>query len=336
MAQCAKAINDLANIVEVGSPVVSKLQEFAPVVVTVKQQVVVVLQVIDNEEIKHEYKVRAALHDLKLVDETAVAFLNKVDDVFYYCQCNSMSSVIQELNCPRPNLQSLHNLMGHLGNLLAQAETKYSEFVAACNAAIHSCREAEIVCTRMEEESRRKKKAARGVGGTAAGATLAGGTAAAAGGVVATGVAVSAVAGAFTLGIGAIVGLAITAGAATAVGVAGAATGIVTAVATHYIASKYAKSEAAFKKIREDFDTLLRFAFSLKEEVAQVHTILENVAAQVDSILYSVGRTNMSLIRDSVTRLNTVCKASYGHTSRSRECVRIKTEELRAAFKDVH
>ena len=153
---------------------------------------------------------------------------------------------------------------------------------------------------------------------------------------MATGIAALAVAGVFTLGIGAIVGLAITATAATAVGVAGAAAGIGTAVATHHIASKYAKSEAAFKKIRGDFDNLLRFAFSLKEEVAQVHTILENVAAQVDSILYCVDRKNMSLIRDSVTRLSTVCKASYSHTSKSRECVRIKTEELCDAFKDVH
>ena len=138
MARCAQAINDLTITVEVGSSVVSQLQEFAPVVVTVTQKVVVVLQVIDNEGIKHEYKVRAALHDLKLVVEAAYAFLDKVDDVFYYCQSNSMSSVIEELNCPRPNLQSLHDLMGHLGNLLAKAETKYSELVGACNAAIHT------------------------------------------------------------------------------------------------------------------------------------------------------------------------------------------------------
>ena len=247
-----------------------------------------------------------------------------------------MSSVIQELNRPRPNLQSLHDLMGHLGKLLATAETKYSELVGACNAAIHSCNEAEILCARMEEESRKKKVAARGVGGTAAGAALAGGTAAAAGGVVATGVAASAVAGVFTFGIGTIVGLGITAAAAATVGVAGAAAGIGTAVATHYIASKYAKNEAEFKRIRGDFDTLLRFAFSLKEGVAQIHTVWENVAAQVDSILYSVDQRNMSLIRDSVTRLNTVCKASYSHTSKSRDCVRKKTEELRAAFNDVY
>ena len=182
----------------------------------------------------------------------------------------------------------------------------------------------------------KKKVAARCVGGTAAGAALAGGTAAAAGGVVATDVAASAIAGVLTFGIGTIVGLGITAATAATVGVAGAAAGITTAVATHYIASKYAKSEAEFKRIRGDFDTLLRFAFSLKEEMAKIHTVRENVAAKADSILYCADRTNMSLIRDSVARLNTVCKASYSHTSKSRDCVRIETEELRAAFNDVY
>ena len=64
-----------------------------------------------------------------------------------------MSSVIQKLNRPCPNLQSLHDLMGHLGKLLATAETKYSELVGACNAAFRSCSEAEILCAHMEEES---------------------------------------------------------------------------------------------------------------------------------------------------------------------------------------
>lgn len=50
-------------------------------------------------------KVRVALHDLKLVVEASYAFLDKVDDVFYYYdQSNSMSSVKQVLNHSQPNL----------------------------------------------------------------------------------------------------------------------------------------------------------------------------------------------------------------------------------------
>lgn len=44
------------------------------------------LQEIDNEEIKRHHQVKAALHDLKLVVNIAYAFLDGVDDLFYYCQ----------------------------------------------------------------------------------------------------------------------------------------------------------------------------------------------------------------------------------------------------------
>ena len=328
-------IDYLSVAMKTGGPIVSKAPAFGSAVSAVVENALGFLGAA-KEEVKNDPQVKTALHEVKLVVESASCFLDKVVDVFYYCQSDAITTAIQGLSCSVPDLMPLRNLMVLLGKSLATAETKYSELVGACNAAFRSCSEAEILCARMEKESRKKKVATRGVGGTAAGASLAGGTAAAAGGVVATGVVASAVAGVFTLGIGTIVGLGITAAAAATVGVAGAAAGIGTAVATHYIASKYAKSEAAFKSIRGDFDTLLRFAFGLKEEMAKIHTVQENVAAQVDSILYSVDRTNMSLIRDSVAHLNTVCKASYSHTSKSRDCVRRKTEELRAAFNAVY
>ena len=335
----SQSIITFAEIVAGGGPIVFKLLELAPEVVTVAQKVQAVLQEVHNEEIKHNYKVKAAVHDLTLVVELAYAFLDRVDDIFYYCQSNSMAAAREGLNCSPPNLQPLRDLMSQLGNSLAQAEAKYFELVGACNTASCSCSEAAEVCARMERESRNRKRATRGVGGTVAGAALAGGTAAAVGGTVATGIAASALAGVFTFGIGTIVGLGITAVAGTAVGAAGVAAGVGTAVVTHHVASDYAKSEAAFRRIRGDFDALLRYAYGLKEGVAQVHTTLENISMQIDNISYcidSIQRSNTYLIRDSVTRLNMVCTASYGNTSKSREYVRGKTEELKAKFNSVY
>ena len=336
MAECAQSISNFADNVTVGSPIVTISQELSQVVVIVAQNAQAALQDVHNEGIRHNYRVKAALHDLKLVVELAYAFLDKVDDIFYYCQCNSMTVAIQGLSYPRPQLQPLRDLINHLGKLFVQAETAYSELVGACNAAARSCREAAEDCAHMERESRKKKRATRGVGGTVAGAALAGGTAAAVGGTVATGVAISALAGVFTFGIGTIVGLGITAAASTAVGAAGVAAGVGTAVATHCIASDYAKSEAAFRKIGGEFDALLQYAYDLNEGVAQVHTALENTETQVHNISYCINMTNASLIRDSVTRLNMVCGASYGNTSRSREYVRGKTEDLKAKFNSVY
>ena len=318
ITEVSSKIDDLAAAMQTGGLIVSKAPAFGSAVSAVVENAQGFLGAA-KEEVKDIPQVKTALRAVKSGAEIASCFLDKVVDIFYYCQSDAITAAIKGLSCSVPDLMPLCILIGLLGKSLAQAVTNYSELVGACNAAIHSCGEAEILCARMERESRKRKVAARGVVGTA----LAGGTAAAAGGVVATGVTASAIVGVFTFGIGTIVGLGIT------------AAGITTAVATHYIASKYAKSEAEFKRIRGNFDTLLSFAFSLKG-VTQIYTILENVAAQVDSILYSVDRTNVSLIRDSVTRLNTVCKASYSHTSKSRDCVRIETEELRAAFNDVY
>ena len=129
-------------------------------------------------------------------------------------------------------------------------------------------------------------------------------------------------------------GLGITAAAATAVGVAGTAAGVGTAVATHHVASKYAKSEATFRRIRRQFDALESFGYDLNQRVDEVHTALENISAQMDSICYGIlHNSTTTLIKDSVKRLNIVCTASYGNTSRLRVEVKAKVEDLKAKFK---
>ena len=329
-----KDLEFLEDAVKITGIVLPVLFEFGSEMKVLAEQVIRVLAEVDDEEIKQMHSVKTALYKLLSVLECAYAFLDKVDDVFYYCQSDTMKAAREGLALSPPDLKPLRDLMGQLGICLAQAQHKYAEFVSACNEATHSCGEAEMACARKEREYRNKKKTTKGVGGAAAGAALVGGTAAATGGVVATGIAASAIAGVFTLGIGTIVGLGITAAAATAVGVAGTAAGVGTAVATHYVASKYAKSEATFRRIRRQFDTLESFGYDLNQRVDEVHTALENISAQIDSICYGVlHNSTTTLIKDSVKRLNTVCTASYGNSSRLREEVKAKVEDLKAKFK---
>ena len=92
----------------------------------------------------------------------------------------------------------------------------------------------------------KKAKKNRIGGGTAAAGLT---TVATAGGVATIGV----IGGALTFGIGVIVGLGITAVVSATAGVGG----VGTAVATHHFASKYAKTEAEFRRICGDFDTFL-------------------------------------------------------------------------------
>ena len=269
---------------------------FGKEVVDISQTVLQAVKESDYKEIQAIYQVKDALHRLTLVVEAAYEFLNEVDGIFYYCQSDSMEEAIRELSCSPPDLSRLCDLLSLLGNSLEEAESKYSELVKACNVSSQSCREAAEMCACKVKGSQVKKKVTKGVGGTAAGVTLAGGTAAAAtGGVVAGGVAISAVAGAFTFGIGTIVGLGVTAAVAGGVlGVAGLATGVGAAVATHHIAKKFQESEDNFRRIGAKFDALLGFAYDLKEELAQVHTMQVNISVKL--IMSKTAQTRKTLL----------------------------------------
>ena len=161
---------------------------------------------------------------------------------FYAMRCalwRQCYSLLKILNL-RPDLHLLHTLCEQLNRSLAQAESSYLEFVDACNAAIKSCDEAAQICGHKANEVRDKKLTTRIVGGTAS--------------AVATGVGAVA-ATALTVSTGGLGALALGAAVGT-VGAAGAVT-------THRIASEYAKSEASFRSIRQEFDDLRTEAYTL-------------------------------------------------------------------------
>ena len=290
-----------------------------------------------NGGIQDIYQVRDALHHLALVVELAYELLDKVVDIFYYCQSDSMEDAIQGLSCSPPDLSPLHNLLSLLEKSLEMAESKYLELVEACNVASQSFHEAAEMCARTWKvtDSQKKERITKGVGGTVTGVTLAGGTAAAAvGGVVAGGVAISAVAGALTFGVGTIVGLGVTAAVTGGVlGVAGLATGVGAAVATHHIAKKYQENVDNFRRIRAEFDALLGFAYDLKEGVAQVHTMQVNISANVKYVKDSTDKENIALIKETLKRLKKACIDTYATISACRDEVKSKMEEIKSKVK---
>ena len=326
-------INAVTGGFERDGKLVKEMIAFGKEVVDISEKVMQAVKEAGHKEIQAIYKVKDALHCLTLVVEAAYEFLDKVDDIFYYCQGDSMEDAIQGLSCSPPELKPLRDLLGLLGKSLEMAESKYSELVKACDVAKERCNEAAKMCACQIKDSQVKKGVAKGVGGTAAGLTLAGGTAAATGGVVAGGVAISAVAGAFTFGIGTIVGLGVTALVVGVVGVSGVAAGVGTAVATDRIAKKYQKSEDNFRRCAAKFDTLLGFAYDLKEGVAQVHTMQVNILAKVNNVKDSTDKENIALIKDTLKRLEEACTDTYATTSACRDEVKSKMEELKSTVK---
>ena len=307
---------------------------FGREVVNISQKVLQAVKEAGDEEIQAVFHVKDALHHLTLVVEAAYEFLNEVDDIFYYCQSDSMKEAIRKLSCSPPDLSRLRNLLSQLGNSLEMAESKYSMLVEICNVASQSYCEAAKTCACKETDSQKKKGVTKGVGGTVAGVTLAGGTAAAATGVAIGGVAISAVAGVLTFGVGTIVGLGVTAAVTGGVvGLGGLAAGVGTAVATHHIAKKYQDSEDNFRRIGAEFKALLGFANELNEEVSQVHTTQVNISAKVNNVKDSTDKEDIALIKETLKRLEQACSDTYATISACRDEVKSKLEELKSKVK---
>lgn len=102
-------------------------------------------------------------------------------------------------------------------------------------------------------------------------------------GVVISGVVLSAIAGAFTFGIGAVVGCSITAGVCGTVAVG-------TGVITHVIAVNYGKAQSNFQSMSSHFRSLGSTSRKLKEEVIKLHAIVGKYKRNHDMI----GRTDKS------------------------------------------
>ena len=304
---------------------VKEMVAFGKEVVDTSEKVLQAVKEAGHKEIQAIYEVKDALHCLMLVVEAAYEILNKVDDIFCYCKSDSMKDAIRELCCSPPDLNPLRDLLSLLGISLEMAESKYSEFVKACNVAKESCREAAEKCACKVIDSQQKKGITKGIGGTVA---LAGGmaTSVALGGVV-----ISAVAGACTFGVGSVVGLGVTAivaGGVVGVGRLAARKGM--AVATCH---KYQKSGDTFRRICAEFDALLGFARELKEGVAQVHTTQMNISANVNNVKDSKDNESIALIKEALKRLEKACTDTYATTSVCRGEVKSKMEELKSKVK---
>lgn len=314
-------IYDLTDINKIVDQIVVNMQSLGEAAT----KVLVILQEIDNEEIKLIHEVEAAPHNLVLAVQEAYALLDKVNDVVYHCQSNSTAAAIEGLSCSPPNLMHMHNLMGSLGHRLTMAENKYSEFAKVGNTVTQSFGAAAKVCVGMARESQNREQATscRGISRAAVGTAV----------NVTTGAALSALAGVFTFGIGTIVGLSIT-GAAGVAGVA-AVVGLGAAVLTNPIAKKDKESEATFKRICEEFGALLASAHNLKVGVAQLHTMQESFAAKVNNIsaIIHFGNEEAVSIQDVMKHLKEICTKSYDSTTMCCDQVKCKMEQLKAKLR---
>ena len=271
----------------------------------VKEMIENVLQVVKEvgrKEIQGICQVKDALHHLTLVVKMAYGYLDKMYDIFYYCQSHFMKQAIQKLNGSPPDLNRLCNLVNLLGNSLQEAKCKNLELVKACNVAI--CEAAEV-CGCKETDSQNKKAVARIVGGTLAGTALTGKTAVAAGGIVA---------GSFTFSVR----ICIATVATGITGVVGPSAAVIRNIAKKY---KYNRSEDTFRRMCAKFDPPLRLVFELK---GVAHSTQMLISAKVSNFQDSTDKEGISFDEETLKHLEKACSDTYVSTSTCRDEVKKK------------
>ena len=102
---------------------------------------------------------------------------------------------------------------------------------------------------------------------------------------VGTGITLSVIAGVFTFGAGTIVGLSVTAAGAAAAGVGSAGA---SAAVTAHIASDYAETETAFRKLKEIVASLQKNRTELQQAVQGLHCKVEITEANIDLVRNSM------------------------------------------------
>ena len=106
--------------------------------------------------------------------------------------------------------------------------------------------------------------------------------------------------------------------------------GIIVAVITHWLAIDSKAAETSFRSIKGEFESLLRHAVVIQENVAEVHTSLLSMSTVVNSIT-CIDHDHVAL-RDALTRLKAKSDDTRDITTQCIANVKVIKNELRAKY----
>ncbi len=218
-------------------------------------------------ELRHYgYSIRTEAR--KLVNCT-YAYVDRINDLFFYGSRRDIQRI--KTGIENDNFEPLKNFIDDLCRYITNADHKFKKFKKAFETVKTSCTQAALECNHKAIEATSKKTATKAIGGVASGVAIVGG--------VGTGVVLSVVAGIFTFGIGAVVGLSLTAAGTI---VAGTTVGAAGAIGTHLLSSNFEDDEKKLSSLADTYDQLLR-------NISDKHNNCLKLRMRLESLLY---RTN--------------------------------------------
>ena len=304
-------VDETTNLVQATQNLGNGIAEFV-------NQTIEGIDLLEHKEIKNNSRAIAVIENIVRISDIAFAFVKSLDSLFWFGQNEQKIQHIKDAISENKNFQPLCEHVKELETCLSQAEKHYAEFQKECEEAKTNCLEVAEDCKHKEVDARSKKIATKAVGGTAAGVTMAAG--------IGTGVTLSVIAGAFTFGIGTIVGLVIT-GASAAV--AGTAIGAGTATATHFLARSFEQIQATFAKLADHFESLRKITSGMQRSIR----ILKSDLQRLEDSIENVQRFHKEHSKDSIYR---ALDCQYKQYTESYAAINLCHQQLKSQRATLH
>ena len=254
--------------------------------------------------------VREALNFVEKIDEFATIVLRR----------NNVTQI--QLGVRNLNYSRLAELLWQISVCLNRAIRIYETFQENCDLAYALCESLVNVCSSNAHRARNRRRSTQIGGGIGSGIALTGSVAAAVGGTTA-----SIVAGVFTAGIGALIGLPLTAAATVAL----AGTGAVGAVMTAISAEEYEQIASRFSQLTNSLISMRDISADLNEHINDLNTVLTNRRETSDEITHWLehnGHAHTEAICSALGRLVEICRSTQDSTSPCREVLRNLRDRL--------
>ena len=191
--------------------------------------------------------------------EDACVFVGSIDDLLYHGKETDFESIKDDIR--KGSNKKLNWFLHKMNKWLENTKQPYDDFTGKCSTASKYFTEGAENFAFLQAQERASKKKVRIVGGTASAAVFSGA-------LSIVGVAASTGLGFLTLGVGAVVGLSIT---AAGLGVAG----VTTSVVTHISAREHNRTEESLKAMGTTFRELAQHGAGLRHGFDDLHATLK-------------------------------------------------------------
>lgn len=306
------------------------VKEFTDMILGVVDEAVRNIVGIGEKRLRITLEAKAVCRELLTVMSNFGAFMAKVNTFALHARDEERKAdILDALRKEEPDLTPMNEYFDHLRRCMDRALKSYDKFEDHCLNVQKSLSDVHEECKDTASKAGKYQVGTQAVGGAAAGGAMLAGLGGSAA-VVATGVCLSVAAGVPTLGIGAIIGLAITGVTAPVVGIG---IGGTVAGATYVLAKEYKGHKVALECLAKYLGNLGKDASYMKQKARNIQQLFESISETMEDVEYY--RKKRSSLLASANELFKELTKFASTTSEINDKMTVKIENLETSIHEI-